>query len=202
MDTIFQSVFGFDIDGVLTNDDDGECSIWLKEASAYFGQPILRRAYYIEDAFSKSRSEVQEFFKARLETIFKTVPPREHSAETIQGLFSRGCTVHLITARDERHRGVTENWLYRHNIPYHTLSMSPAHQSYSKGAKCQELGVEFFVDDKAENAEDVASRDIYTLLYHASHNRHHETSIPLVKSWLEVQAHIALFFEQRNRQAR
>ncbi|HBG01809.1 MAG TPA: hypothetical protein DDW87_09585, partial [Firmicutes bacterium] len=90
MNTISQKVFGFDIDGVLTNDDDGDCSLWLQEASNYFGEPIVKRSYYIEDAFNKSKGEVQEFFRARVSTIFATVPVREDAAETLQGLFRRG----------------------------------------------------------------------------------------------------------------
>lgn len=194
MTGIPRPVFGFDIDGVLTNDDDGDCSIWIKEASSYFGEPLpTKRSYYIEEAFNKSRAEVQEFFKARIETIFETVPIREHAAATLQDLQRRNHTVHLITARDERFRSITERWLARHQVPYHRLFMSPPQQSYSKGSLCKELQVGFFVDDKVENALDTVSNGIYTLLFHASHNVNDTSSLPLVKNWLEVQEHIRLF---------
>ncbi len=152
----------------------------------------MKRAYYIEDAFNKSEAEVRAFFRDRIETVFKNVPVREHAAETLRSLHKRGHMIHLITARDERHRPVTENWLQRHKIPYHSLRMSPPNQSYSKGTLCKELGVTFFVDDKIENAEDTSSKGVYTLLYYASHNRDYKTSLPTVKNWLEVQAHIEL----------
>lgn len=194
---ISQYIFGFDIDGVLTHDDDGETNIWLEEASAFFEEPIVKRAYYVEDAFNKTWAEVQKFFEARIETIFATAPVKDHSAQTLRDLKKRGCTIHLITARDEQHRAVTADWLHRHEIPYHTLSMSPPQQSYSKGELCKTLGVEFFVDDKIENAQDVASRGIYTLLFHASHNLDHKLPLPLVKDWLDVQHHIGLFFAKR-----
>lgn len=152
-----------------------------------------KRAYYIEDAFGKSRDEVQEFFKARVKTIVDQVPIREHAAETLQALQNHDHTIHLITARDEELRPVTERWLKRHNVPYHNLFMSPSNQSYSKGALCKKLQVGFFVDDKVENVEDTANNGVYTLLFHASHNLDYKTSLPLVKDWLEVQRHIALF---------
>ncbi|NLL43804.1 MAG: hypothetical protein GX251_10755 [Firmicutes bacterium] len=184
-------IFGFDIDGVLTNDDDGDCSIWIREASDYFGEPLPeKRTYYIEDAFGKSTEEVMEFFQARVHSIFTKVPIRDHVAETLHSLWSHEHTIHLITARDERFRDVTEKWLGRHNIPYHSLHMSPSNQSYSKGLLCKELQVGFFVDDKVENALDTAQNGIYTLLFHASHNRGFETSLPLVKNWREIQRHI------------
>lgn len=191
---ISKFTFGFDIDGVLTNDDDGNCSIWLKEASEYFGIPVpQKRSYYIEDAFGKSREEVEEFFQARVKPIIRSVPMREHARKTLQLLHENKHTIYLITARDEHLRKDTVDWLARHEIPYNELYMSPPNQSYSKGSLCQKLDVGFFVDDKLENALDTASHGIYTLLFHASHNLGIETSLPLVKNWLEVQRHIDSF---------
>ncbi|MCK9526107.1 MAG: hypothetical protein M0R49_09310 [Limnochordia bacterium] len=194
MNTISTLVFGFDIDGVLTNDDDGDCSIWIKEASHFFGLPIPeKRSYYIEDAFNKSKEEVRAFFQARIEHIFRAVPIRDHAVQTLQDLRDQKHTIHLITARDERHRSVTEEWLNRQGVPYDSLFMSPPQESYSKGTLCQELGVGFFVDDKVENALETAKNGVYTLLFHASHNLGQETSLPLVKDWAEVREHIARY---------
>jgi len=177
----------------LTNDDDGECSIWLQEASEFFGLPLPdKRAYYIEDVFGVSREEVHRFFNARANDILQKVPIREHAAETLQELQKDKHTIHLITARDERHRSLTEDWLKRHGVPYNQLFMSQPKQSYSKGALCQQLRVGFFVDDKVENALDTASHGIYTLLFHASHNLGKADSLPLVKDWLQVREHIEL----------
>ena len=187
-------ILGFDIDGVLTNDDDGECSIWLKEASEYFGVPLPeKRAYYIEDAFGISREEVLGFFRARVHKIYSEVPVREHVAETLQSLWNSGHTIHLITARDESSRDITEKWLRRHSLPYHSLYMHRSKQPFSKGTLCQELQVGFFVDDKVENALETAEKGIYTLLFHASHNRGFVAPLPLVKNWREIQRHINLW---------
>lgn len=193
---ISQLIFGFDIDGVLTADDDGETNTWLTEASKFFGEPIRKRAYYIEDALNKTTEEVHSFFKAKLSSIVENVPIREHCAETLHYLWEQGCKIHLITARDEQHRDITEAWLKKHMLPYHSLIMSPHKGSYSKGDLCVKLGVEFFVDDKPENAIDVASRGIYTLLYHASHNLEQQTTLPLVKNWLEIQKHINAYMKK------
>jgi len=188
--TISKLIFGFDIDGVLTGDDDGVTNLWLQKAAEYFGQEMIRPSFYIEEAFDRTVEEVREFFAAKIDSIFASVPIRPHCAETLTKLWDQGCTIHLITARDEEHRQVTEAWLKKHEIPYHTLSMSPHKQSYSKGDRCVELGVDFFVDDKFENAHEVAERGIYTLLFHASHNRDRETTLPRVRSWLDINEHI------------
>lgn len=203
MAIISKFVFGFDIDGVLTFDDDGQDNLWLKAASEYFGEPIKRRSYYVEDAFDRTREEVEEFYKACIRQIFSTVPARELAGETLRSLEARGCTIHLITHRSENFREITETWLRQHRIPYHSLTMtSPNQGDYSKGQRCVELGVEFFVDDKFENAEEVAACGVYSLLFHASHNAGRSTHLPVVKDWQDVQEHIQFFFQERLRQVR
>lgn len=174
----------------------------METASAYFGEPILKAAYYIEDAFNKTREEVAEFFAACVEDIFKNIPPRALAPETLRNLADRGCIIHLITHRDTKYRATTEQWLQRHGIPYDSLTMSSNGRGYSKKERCQELGVQFFVDDKLENAEEVASSGIYTLLFHASHNAHRSSNLTSVRSWQEVGQHIDFFLAQQYRQAR
>jgi len=142
-----------------------------------------KRTYYIEDAFQVSAEEVHRFFRARANHIFETVPIREQAAETLHHLKEIKHTVHLITARDERHRAITEEWLGRHRVPYDRLFMSPPKQTFSKGDLCKELKVGFFVDDKLENALETASQGIYTLLFQASHNAGSDHFLPLVKNW-------------------
>jgi hypothetical protein len=158
---------------------------------------MIRPSFYIEEAFDRTVEEVREFFAAKIDSIISTVPIRPHCAEILGKLWDQGCTIHLITARDEEHRQVTEYWLKKHNLPYHSLFMSPHRENYSKGDRCVELGVDFFVDDKLENAHDVAERGIYTLLFHASHNRHRQTVLPRVKNWLEIDHHIDRLFQER-----
>lgn len=190
-------ILGFDIDGVLTGDDDGLNNLWLQKAEEYFDQEMIRPSFHIEEAFDRTVEEVHEFFATMIETIFATVPIRPHCAKVLGKLWDRGYTIHLITARDEQHRQVTEDWLKGHDLPYHTLTMSPHQQSYSKGDRCVELGVDFFVDDKFENAHEVANRGIYTLLFHASHNRDRHTILPRVKDWLEIDEHIERLRQER-----
>ncbi|HHY09856.1 MAG TPA: hypothetical protein GX528_04730, partial [Firmicutes bacterium] len=191
--TISNLTFGFDIDGVLTADDDGSSNIWLLRAEEFFQRPIVKPSFYIEEAFDVTGEEAERFFCEMLETVYKTVAPRPHCARVLQKLQGFGAKIHLITARDERHRALTKRWLKKHEIPYDTLWMSPPDKSYCKGTKCLKLGVDLFVDDNLENAESAAGRGIFTLLFHASHNRDRPTSLPRVKDWLEIEAYIRSF---------
>jgi len=156
----------------------------------------------VEEAFNKTRAEVEEFFAACIHDIFTNVPAREGAAQTLRSLADRGCSIHLITHRDERHRQVTEDWLRRHGFVYDSLTMCSTGTGYSKKEACLELGVQFFVDDKLENAQEVAASGIYTLLFFASHNAQRPNDLPLVKNWTEVSEHIEFFLNQRQRQAR
>lgn len=190
---ISKIVFGFDIDGVLTDDDNGYSNIWIQRASDYFNRPILRNSYYIDEALGLAQSEIVPFLRDETVAIFETVPVRQGCAEVISRLHHAGHDIQLITARSEPYRAVTEKWLRQNRIPFTDLHMNSAiNSSYSKGEKCRTLGVRFFVDDHFENCTDIARQGVYTLLYHASHNKAQECppEITRVYSWMEIAEHI------------
>lgn len=197
MKAILKANFGFDIDGVLTDDDDGHKNIWLLYGEKFFGKPIVKPSFFIEEAFDITPKEAETFFKEMQETVYNAVSVRPYCAEVLNNLRNLGVNIHLITARDERHRDLTEDWLKKAQVPYDSLQMSPFNQSYCKGDKCLELGIEFFVEDNLQNAKSVAQRDIYTLLFHASHNRSKLTTLPRVKDWREISSHIRFYLRNR-----
>ncbi len=187
-------IFGFDIDGVLTDDDNGHSNLWLERASAFFKRPIVKHSFYIDEALEIDKEELEPFLARETAAIMETVLPRQGCAAVLSRLLEAGHEVQLITARSEPYREVTEDWLRRHGIPYTDLHMSPSEtESYSKGQKCVQLGVQLFVDDHFMNCADVASRGIYTLLYHTSHNRERRCPPEIVRvyNWLEIAQHIA-----------
>jgi len=187
-------VFGFDIDGVLTDDDNGQSNLWLERASAFFNRPILKHSFYIDEALGIAKEELEPFLVRETAMIMEIVSPRQGCVEVLTRLMDRGHEVQLITARSEPYREVTEDWLRRHKIPYTDLHMSPSEdQSYSKGQKCEQLGVQLFVDDHFKNCTDVAGRGIRTLLYHTSHNREQSCPPQIIRvyNWLEIAQHIA-----------
>ena len=127
-------VFGFDIDGVLTDDDNGQSNLWLERASAFFNRPILKHSFYIDEALGIAKEELEPFLVRETAMIMEIVSPRQGCVEVLTRLMDRGHEVQLITARSEPYREVTEDWLRRHKIPYTDLHMSPSEdQSYSKG---------------------------------------------------------------------
>jgi len=191
---ITKLVLGFDIDGVLTDDDNGQDNVWLTRASAYFNKPILKHSFYIDEALGVSPDELYDFLIAETIPILSSVPIRSECVPVLSQLSQAGHEIHLITAREEFLRPVTEDWLQRHGVPYTALHMgSDTGTSLSKGEKCRQLGVQFFVDDHYRNCLDTASRGVYTLLFNASHNRDWQCppAIARVYNWLDIAQHIA-----------
>lgn len=136
-------------------------------------------------------------------SIFAHVPIRPHSVQTLEELRNQEAVIHLITARNETFRGITEKWLKKHNVPYDGLHMSPSNgQGYSKGAKCVELGVEFFVDDNLENCIDAAHHGVHVVLFEASHNKGRTTTIQRVTDWLHIREQIDSVLHRRSRAVR
>ena len=53
--------------------------------------------------------------------------PNEASIEICRAMFDRGYRILLCTGRHEISRQITEQWLNRHNIPFHELRMRGNH---------------------------------------------------------------------------
>ena len=140
-----------------------------------------------------ARDDLFAFLEDETIPILTSVTPRQGCVQVLRGLLQAGYEVHLITARSEFLRPVTEDWLHRYQVPYTALHMSPSlEEDYSKGERCDQLGVQFFVDDHYPNCIDTADRGVYTLCFTRL-----TTSISLahlrlpVYNWREIAQHIA-----------
>jgi hypothetical protein len=51
--------------------------------------------------------------------------PNESVIEVLRLFFEDGYNIRLLTGRSESVRALTEQWLYRHAVPHHTLIMRP-----------------------------------------------------------------------------
>ena len=186
-----KKVFGFDIDGVLTADDDGRQNTWVVEAGRFFKKKPVRASFRLDEALGLKKAEVERFFRAKGHTILAEVPVRTGCVDVLCELKNQGHTVHLITARNEGFRQITEDWLQRHAIPYDSLTMNEApHTAFGKGKVCRSLSVELFVDDNYENCLDIHRSGVPVLMYYASHNRERHPFVPVVHDWDDIRSHI------------
>ncbi|PIP55788.1 MAG: hypothetical protein CO183_00770 [Candidatus Zambryskibacteria bacterium CG_4_9_14_3_um_filter_42_9] len=98
----------------------------------------------------------------------------------------------VITARPEELKEKTIEWLEKHYANmfdgiYFTNQYHGSGPKRSKGEICHELGVNIFVDDILENAEDVVSFGIPVLLFDKPWNQAEVRSpITRVRSWEEI----------------
>ncbi len=196
------ATFGFDIDGVLTDDDDGTSNIWMVEASRYFNRPLIKPSFYLHEAVGVTRQEIDRFIEARSMAIMENVSIRPHCLNVLRRLKSVYCDIHLITARKDSCRNLTEAWLGANQIPYDSLTMKSVKDShYSKGTICQHLEVDLFVDDNYENCLELKQSGIYTLMYHCSHNQDKQAPVPVVRDWHEIETSIYQFHSTRKQRA-
>lgn len=196
-------IFGFDIDGVLTADDDGKQNVWIQEAARYLNVTPIKASFRLDEALGVKEEVIEEFFQEKGESILANMPIRPHCQKVLTDLKARGALIHLITARQEGFRSTTLEWLSKHNICYDALHMNPNPNGFfSKGKLCRNLQVQFFVDDSFANCVDLYKHNIYTLMFSTSHNQEKTSPVPIVHNWYEIEEKIATFISpQTTKQA-
>ena len=94
-------------------------------------------------------------------------PKYEHFIKTAPALFIPQREIgHIVTARLEKYRGLTEQWLARHGIKYESLTMMPykdkgermaaGNRGGWKAAQAKRLGVEMFIESSPKQAGIIA----------------------------------------------
>src|SRR6056297_2901980 len=116
-----QYKIGIDIDGVLTDEGPRKNSIWQQKMNELFDREIKLKkyTYNLAEAYDITGEELQLFLKEKLPEVYAEVKPALGARETLKELESAGHELILITARNEIFKSLTENWLNKHDIPYH-----------------------------------------------------------------------------------
>lgn len=187
--------FGIDIDGVITDEGPDHNSIWQKKMNEFFERKIKLEEYTydLRQAFNINDKELNDFIQAKIEDVYSSVKPVEKAKETIKKLYDSGHTIILITARDQKHRALTEDWLKKNNIPYHEL-----HHNDNKAPLAAEKNISLFIDDRKENAFEIAAKDIPVILVNKYHNYDFKGSekITKVQNWSEISEKINLLISK------
>ena len=186
---------GIDIDGVLTDEGPDHNSIWQQKMNEFFEREITLKEYTydLKKAYELNEQELNQFIQEKIEEIYSSVKAVDKAREILAELYREGHRLILITARSEKHRSLTENWLKKNNIPYHEL-----HHEYKKAPLAAEKNISLFIDDKKENALEIAAKNIPVILVSKYHNYDFEGSeqITKVKDWDEIKENIELFFSK------
>ena len=185
--------FGFDIDGVLTDEGDNENNIWYKAFINHFGDKIKKvsNSYDFREAYNLPDSDIMDFLNENKEKIFSSVPPYKEAIEFLNNLKKQGHKVILITARHEEFRDVTERWLNKNNFSYDKL-----YHDEDKAPLAQSENLEIFVDDHRDNVREIKSVGIPALLFTRSHNLNatEDEYTARVSNWDEIKDYIKNYY--------
>ncbi len=186
---------GIDIDGVLTDEGNQEKNIWLQKMNELFDRNIKLKEYTydLRKAFGLTDQELDHFLKIKLPEVYANVGAAPGAKETLEELSQAGHKLILITARNEMFRDITENWLEKHKIPYHEL-----HHDDDKAPLAVEKDIALFIDDRKENAAQIAAENIPVILVNKYHNLNFESNNNILKAddWNEIKKNIKLLLSK------
>lgn len=139
------SKIGIDIDNVLT-----ELLPVIEDMALQFGKevPDLNeiKDYNLSSVFGVEDEVTSSYWKEREGYLIRTSMLALERVNNIYDQFTNDDTeIHIITNRDEKYRGITEQWLYENDIYYHELHMT---SGMTKIPLMNKLCLEAMVDDK------------------------------------------------------
>lgn len=154
-----------DIDGTVT-----EPFYWLKQANRYFNMnldPRVIRNYEIHEALGVSSEEGQAFYDMYGESIHQEAKERRGASQIVTRL-AEDHSIHFVTAREAKMKQVSEYWLKKHAFPMDSLTLLGSHD---KVKSAYSLECDVFIEDRYENAVQLATEGFRVILINCSYNQ-------------------------------
>lgn len=154
-----------DIDGTVTDP-----LYWLDRANSYFGtavRPEQVSDYAIPRVLGVSDTAYREFYRKYGDLVHKEAAPMSGAREILTMLHGQH-RVHFVSAREERMRSVTEEWLQQHRMPYDSLALLG---DPNKIWKARQLECDLFIEDSLDNAIQLAGAGFTVALLDFAYNR-------------------------------
>jgi len=174
-----------DIDGTIT-----EAYDWIPRVNDYFKTRITAKqvsVYEIHKTLGIQIEAYHEFYRLYGELIHEEVRIRIGVKDVLDKLYENH-RIHIVSAREERMQNVTEKWLFQHELPRDTLSLLG---TPDKVSKAHELCCDIFIEDRYENAVQLAAYGFKVLLIDCHYNQGFcYSGITRVMNWLEIEAYI------------
>ncbi len=193
MEVINLYKFGFDIDGVLTDEGNNENNIWHKSFINHFGEKVKKvsNSYDFREAYNLPDSVIEEFLIKNKDKIFSSVPPYQEAIDFLNNLKKQGHKIILITARHEEFRETTEKWLDKNNIPYDKL-----YHDDDKAPLALNENLKIFIDDHLDNVREIKSAGITALLFTREHNLNatEDEYTARVDNWQDIKEYIYNYY--------
>ena len=173
---------GIDLDGTIADNLD----LLVEAMNNHCGKNLCGQEieqYSLCKTYNIGEAEFFQLMSIEEPKIIEKSPLIPSAQENIVKLEQDGWEIHIITARNPSYREITEKWLREKGIPYHELHMLNSH---NKLAICQELNVEFMIEDNVHNAYTLSEGGIKVLLYGAPHNRLWDWNGIRCNTWQEL----------------
>jgi uncharacterized HAD superfamily protein len=172
-----------DIDGTVT-----DAYYWLKRANGYFNKNVTPEDviyYEIHRVMGIEDHEHQRFYDLLCELLHWEAEIRPGAQVVINRLFHQH-HVHFVTAREERMRKVSLDWFEKYKIPMDSISLLGSHNKVKKAA---ELDCDLFIEDRYDNAVQLAQAGYDVLLIDCNYNRGLlPDNVTRVSNWNQIEA--------------
>ncbi|WP_165981010.1 5' nucleotidase, NT5C type [Macrococcus lamae] len=175
---------GIDIDGTVT----------CPTALVPYLQKSFRKDLCYEDitaydlgvVLNKTPEEMYDWFIANQEEIYINSPIAEGAAPILRE-WAKQHELYYISARYDYLGDITEQWFTSHDIPFHHIELTGSHDKIEAARR---LNVDFFLEDKLDNAIDInQTLNIPVILFDTPYNQSElPNEVYRVKSWQEVNA--------------
>ncbi|MCD5414858.1 MAG: hypothetical protein LR001_07655 [Clostridiales bacterium] len=170
-----------DIDGTITIP-----YYWLKYANKFFGtnlKPTDITEYDIDKVLNISAENYWEFYEIHGSEMHEKARARKGAKKNLLKLAENN-NIHYVTARNSKMHEVTSEWIRKREFPKTSLHLLGSH---NKVLKATELECDIFIEDRYENAVEIAEAGFQVLLVDCYYNRYTlPNRITRVKNWLEI----------------
>ncbi|MFC5402564.1 5' nucleotidase, NT5C type [Cohnella soli] len=178
--------FGFDIDDTLLNLRERAFTIFNAKLNRNVDIETFRslRTIPVHDAFGLSPEEGRKLWNLHREEVFYSASPFEEAVETLVELDRQGHEVYYVTAREAEHCGKTRDMLIRNGFPVREGRFYCGMADLEKARIIDELGLDYFFDDKPVVLESLAGMKLKVYVRDNSYNRH--LDLPRIVNWSEL----------------
>lgn len=157
-------IIGCDVDGVLADFNTAYINLMIQVAGRdnFPPRPFDITCWaYPEDLYGYSKKEVSAAWKeiSKSKDFWFQLSPLPGAEEFLVDLYTLNQDVYFLTSRvGDQVKFQTECWLMVHGFPTFPTVLITTH----KGDACRILGIDFYIDDKTENCQDVLDKSLYT----------------------------------------
>lgn len=171
-----------DIDGIVT-----EPYYWIQRANEYFNtsiKPSDVTSYEIHKILKVNEDDFNHFYNLYGKQLHAESIIRVGASKVVNKLY-KNHIINFVTAREEKMRDISCEWLNRYQIPMDTISLLGSH---NKVSKAEDLECDIFIEDRYENAIQLSEAGFEILLIDCNYNKGilHK-NIHRVKNWYQIE---------------